>query len=130
MNENKETIENMLLLLQYNEYQWVVMGDLKVVNILMCLKSGYYKYPCLFCKFDSQNSYIDFDLNYNWDDRVEDELSSLFLLLKSLYPCFTSNLVSFNSSSKFSTNPALFFISSAKNPKTEAKMLQGILTGP
>ena len=41
MKKNRETIENMLLLLQYNEYQWVVMGNLKVVNILMGLKFGY-----------------------------------------------------------------------------------------
>ena len=42
-----------------------VLCDLKVLNYLAGLKSGYAKYPCFFCLFDSRDSFIDFDINHN-----------------------------------------------------------------
>lgn len=44
----------------YNAYKWKICSDLKVVNILMGLKSGYTSNQCFHCLFrgrDEQNTY-------------------------------------------------------------------------
>ncbi|XP_048852601.1 uncharacterized protein LOC125720773 [Brienomyrus brachyistius] len=54
----KEPYENMSLLLQkirYQEYNWSICGDLKVVAILTGLQSGYTKYCCFICEWDSRD---------------------------------------------------------------------------
>jgi len=53
----KETYDNMTLLLsciQYNEHNWLVCGDLKVIGIILGLQGGYTKMPCFLCEFDSR----------------------------------------------------------------------------
>ena len=107
------------------------MGDLKVANILMGLKSGYSKYPCLFCKFDSRIRYIDFNLNYNRDDRVEEDLPSLVRPSKVALPVLHIKLGLFQQFVKVLDESSPLFSYLLQNfPKTEAKMLPGILTGP
>ena len=48
---------NMKLLLtslKYNDHNWKICGDLKVVAILLGLQGGYTKYPCFLCLWDSR----------------------------------------------------------------------------
>lgn len=60
----KETYENIALLLQkvkYNEYKWLLCGDLKVIGMILGLQAGYTKYPCFLCEWDSR------DQQHHWE---------------------------------------------------------------
>ena len=53
----KETYDNMKQLLrciEYDQHQWQLCGDLKVVALLLGLQSGYTKYCCFLCEWDSR----------------------------------------------------------------------------
>ena len=53
----KETYENLELLLEkikYREHNWMLCGDLKVLCMLLGQQSGYTKYPCFICEWDSR----------------------------------------------------------------------------
>ncbi|XP_076059422.1 uncharacterized protein LOC143036052 [Oratosquilla oratoria] len=54
----KETYETMSLLLEkirYQEYKCCICGDLKVITILMGMQTGYTKYCCFICEWDSRD---------------------------------------------------------------------------
>ena len=53
----KETYDNMKQLLRcikYEQHQWQLCGDLKVVALLLGLQGGYTKYCCFLCEWDSR----------------------------------------------------------------------------
>ena len=53
----KESYENLATVLQkikYDEYNWDICGDLKVIGLLLGQQSGYTKYPCFLCMWDSR----------------------------------------------------------------------------
>ncbi len=53
----KESYENMQLLLEkinYVEHEFIVCGDLKVICMLLGQQSGYTKFPCFLCEWDSR----------------------------------------------------------------------------
>ncbi|XP_061443081.1 uncharacterized protein LOC133365351 isoform X1 [Rhineura floridana] len=53
----KEEYENIKMVLQklcYHEHQWSICVDLKMVNFLLGQQSGYTKYPCFICLWDSR----------------------------------------------------------------------------
>ncbi|XP_076342444.1 uncharacterized protein LOC143242821 [Tachypleus tridentatus] len=53
----KESCNNMELLLEavkYNQYQWSLCGDLKVIGLLMGMQAGFTKYCCFLCLWDSR----------------------------------------------------------------------------
>lgn len=60
----KETYENMRLLLtkvNYDNHQWQLCGDLKVIALVLGLQLGYTKFCCFLCEWDSRdrkNHYI------------------------------------------------------------------------
>ena len=63
----KETYENMDLLLKaisYSKYEWKVCGDFKVIGLLLGLQSGYTRFCCFLCEWDSQAR----DLHYKIKD--------------------------------------------------------------
>ena len=52
-----ETYDNMKLLLRsikYEDHDWLICGDLKVIAIILGMQGGYTKYPCFMCKWDSR----------------------------------------------------------------------------
>ena len=54
----KETYENLRFILdsiQYDDHKWSICADLKVVAILTGLQSGYTKYCCFLCLWDSRD---------------------------------------------------------------------------
>jgi len=54
----KETYETMALLfdkIRYRECNWRICGDLKVIAILMGMQTGYTKYCCFICEWDSRD---------------------------------------------------------------------------
>ena len=53
----KESYDNMELLLEaikYSKYQWSLCGDRKVIGLLMGMQSGFTKYCCFLCLWDSR----------------------------------------------------------------------------
>ena len=53
----KETYDNIKVLLKcinYNQHQWQLCGDLKVVALVMGLQLGYTKYCCFLCEWNSR----------------------------------------------------------------------------
>ena len=67
----KETYETMSLLLEkirYHEYNWRICGDLKVITILMGMQTGYTKYCCFICEWDSRDRKQHY-IKKNWPIR-------------------------------------------------------------
>lgn len=54
MKESHESMEAILSAIKYQEYQWDVCCDLKVVSILLGLQGGYTKHMCFLCLWDSR----------------------------------------------------------------------------
>ena len=53
----KETYDNIRVLLKYinyNQHQWQLCGDLKVVALVVGLQLGYTKYCCFLCEWNSR----------------------------------------------------------------------------
>ena len=53
----RESFENMVFLLdhiKYLQYNWNICCDLKVIGLLMGMQSGYTKYCCFLCEWDSR----------------------------------------------------------------------------
>lgn len=64
MKESYETIKFILEKIQYNEHNWKVCGDLKVIALILGLQLGYTKYCCFICEWDSRdrkNHYVKKD---------------------------------------------------------------------
>lgn len=54
----KETYENLQIVLdkiKYSEHNWKICGDLKIATLLLGQQSGFTKYPCYLCLFDSRD---------------------------------------------------------------------------
>jgi hypothetical protein len=52
----KETYKNMDLLLKtvsYSKYGWKICGDLEVIWLFLGIQSGYTKFCCFLCEWDS-----------------------------------------------------------------------------
>jgi len=53
----KESYENLVLLLNkinYKDHNWMICGDLKIICMLLGQQSGYTKFPCFLCEWDSR----------------------------------------------------------------------------
>ena len=55
MKEEYNTIALILEKLKYQQHQWVICVDLKMVNFLLGQQAGYTKYPCFLCLWDSRD---------------------------------------------------------------------------
>ena len=54
LKERYEHIKTVLDLLKYEEHKWIICVDLKMVNFLLGQQSGYTKFPCFLCLWDSR----------------------------------------------------------------------------
>lgn len=54
LKDTYTTIEKILSAINYAKHQWQIIGDLKVSTILFGMQSGYTKYPCYLCEWDSR----------------------------------------------------------------------------
>ena len=54
LKEQYDAIKYVLLKISYHDHQWVISVDLKMVNFLLGQQSGYTKYPCFLCMWDSR----------------------------------------------------------------------------
>ncbi|XP_066463509.1 uncharacterized protein [Eleutherodactylus coqui] len=70
-----ETHENMKILLEANDYkthQWNICGDLKVIGMLMGMQTGFTKFCCFLCLWDSR-AVNDHYKKRDWHLRTEYE---------------------------------------------------------
>lgn len=54
MRESYDNMKIILNALQYDKYQWSICGDLKVIGLLLGMQSGFPKYQCFLCMWDSR----------------------------------------------------------------------------
>lgn len=54
MKESRESLESILSAIKYDKYKWQICGDLKVIGFLIGMQSGYTKYMCFLCHWDSR----------------------------------------------------------------------------
>ena len=54
LKENYETIKIVMEKIKYSSHNWSICVDLKMVNFLLGQQSGYTKYPCFLCQWDSR----------------------------------------------------------------------------
>ena len=46
MKESHKSMDLLLPALNYQEYKWLICGDLKVVGVILGFQGGYTKHPC------------------------------------------------------------------------------------
>ena len=51
--ENVKTVPNVL---KYDQYNWEVIDDFKMIAFLMGMQGGFTKYPCYLCLWDSRDT--------------------------------------------------------------------------
>ena len=55
LNEKYDTIKTTLQHIKYKHHQRVICVDLKIVTFLLGQQSGYTKFPCCLCYWDSRD---------------------------------------------------------------------------
>lgn len=82
----KETYENLELLLnkiQYQNHGWQLCGDLKIICMLLGQQSGFTKYPCFLCEWDSRARLLHY-VKKQWTPRDKLEPGTKNILRKNL----------------------------------------------
>ena len=54
MDENYNDLATILEKIKYQDNQWMVCGDFKILSMLLGQQAGYTKYPCFLCLWDSR----------------------------------------------------------------------------
>ncbi|GFX49455.1 uncharacterized protein TNCV_3342331 [Trichonephila clavipes] len=55
LKECYENLEFILNKLSYSDHKWTICSDLKVISMLLGQQSGYTKFPCFLCEWDSHD---------------------------------------------------------------------------
>lgn len=55
LKEDYANVKHVLQVINYEEHQWDVIGDFKMITFLVGLQGGYTKNPCFLCLWDSRN---------------------------------------------------------------------------
>lgn len=66
MPETYESMEKILKLIEYNKYEWWIIVDFKLVNILSGHMAASCKYPCIYCEFEPRS---DDPYKKDWEKR-------------------------------------------------------------
>ena len=99
--------------------------------MLMGVKSGYAKYPCFFCHFDSRNSEVDFCANHQWERRETFNLAPLISPSKIAFPVLHLKLGLCQVFIKnLDSECECFQYVRQKFRKSDAKLENGVLNGP
>jgi hypothetical protein len=54
LSESYETLKQVLEKIKYHEHEWKICGDLKVIGLRLGQQTGYTKFTCFLCKWDSR----------------------------------------------------------------------------
>ena len=69
MEECYESMKLPLGKIRYDEFNWTLCGDLKVVALLLGMQLGYTKYCCFLCEWDSRDKKTHY-VNKLWPKRT------------------------------------------------------------
>jgi hypothetical protein len=131
VKEDRSSIQKVLQLIDYYSHGWLIMCDLKVLNFIMGLKSGYAKYPCFYCMFDSRQSEKDYDNTHIWPARTDFDNDPLVPIEKIAFPVLHIKLGLFQKYVKALDKESDCFKFICQNiKKSEAKLTNGVFTGP
>lgn len=139
LNEKYEDLKFVLEKLNYNEHQWLLCGDLKIITILLGQQSGFTKYPCFLCEWDSRAREQHY-VKYDWPARNILEIGSKNNLKKNLLPVekillpplhIKLGLIKQLVKAMKAKNSVAFAYLSEKFPKlSDAKINEGVFNGP
>ena len=59
--EKYNDIKIVLEALNYQKYNWEVIGDFKIIAILTGLQGGFTKFPCFLCIWDRRNTKVHYN---------------------------------------------------------------------
>lgn len=69
MKESYESMSKLLALVKYEEHQWKICADLKVVAMVTGLQQGWTKHCCFLCRWDSRDRSEHY-VRKDWDKRA------------------------------------------------------------
>lgn len=55
MQEKYDNMQILLEKIKYEKHSWLICGDLKIITMLLGQQSGFTKYPCYLCMWDSRD---------------------------------------------------------------------------
>lgn len=64
MKEQYENLAIILAKIRYEDHQWLVCGDLKIISMILGQQGGFTKLPCYLCEFDSRDRANHWDTIY------------------------------------------------------------------
>ena len=70
LKETYENVKTVLNVLKYDQYNWEVIGDFKMIAFLMGMQGGFTKYPCYLCLWDSRDTKAHYQKQV-WPKREE-----------------------------------------------------------
>ena len=68
LKESYDTMALVLRKIKYADHNWMICGDLKMICILLGQQSGYAKFPCFLCLWDSRDRENHW-IRQNWPKR-------------------------------------------------------------
>jgi hypothetical protein len=80
MKEKYDEIKLVLEKILYHDHKWVICVDLKMVNFLLGQQSGFTKYPCFLCMWDSRDR-VNHYVMKDWPPRT------------NMAPCRAANIL-------------------------------------
>ena len=70
LKETYGNVKTVLNVLKYDQYNWEVIGDFKMIAFLMGMQGGFTKYPCYLCLWDSRDTKAHYQKQV-WPKREE-----------------------------------------------------------
>ena len=138
MKESYDTLKLILESVKYNEHQWLICADLKVVALLTGLQTGYTKHCCFLCCWDSRDRGQHY-VRKVWPERTDFVVGSMNVVRiplvpkeKILMPALHIKLGMFKQFVRaLNEDSPLIGFMKRKFPKlSDAKIRQGIFVGP
>ena len=138
LKENYNNVKTLLENVNYNKYQWNLCGDFKMIGMLLGLLSGFTKYPCFLCLWDSRDVRQHY-VKKEWPTRNNEEIGffnvkyeTLVSKYKILLPPLHIKLGLIKQFVKALDKDGVTFIKlQSMFPKlSNAKIREGIFVGP
>ncbi|XP_076038052.1 uncharacterized protein LOC143023412 [Oratosquilla oratoria] len=70
LKEDYYSMKVLLETLQYNQYNWEIIGDFKMMSFLLGTQRGFIKFQCFFCLWDIRTTPDHYNRK-NWEQRTE-----------------------------------------------------------
>ena len=138
MSEDYDTLKFILEKIKYKDHNWKICGDLKIITILLGQQSGFTKYPCFLCLWDSRERKSHYK-NKTWPARSSLTPGSLNVLNDPLVPPdnvllpplhIKLGLMKQYVKALNKEGEAFGYIQKKFPKKTYAKLAEGIFDGP